>query len=134
EEAGDFKYNTYFFRFPELYIMKAELLARTGSSIADAIAPINTMRSIRTNPVIPSLNPVDQQELMDAIFLEYFFETFLENGNEFYASLRFDTANGNPWIETTKNGKSLKINSICYPIPPSEMVTNQLMIQNVDLE
>ncbi|MEP4743256.1 MAG: RagB/SusD family nutrient uptake outer membrane protein, partial [Flavobacteriaceae bacterium] len=134
EEAGDFKYNTYFFRFPELYIMRSELLARTGASIAEAIAPINTMRSIRTNPILPSLNPTNQQELMDAIFLEYFFEIFLENGSEFYASLRFDTANGSPWIETTKGGKSLIVNSICFPIPPSEMLANRLMIQNVDLE
>ncbi|GAA3643825.1 RagB/SusD family nutrient uptake outer membrane protein [Flavivirga jejuensis] len=132
----DLKFNTYYFRFPELYIMRSELLARTGASIAEAIAPINTMRSIRTNPVLPSLNPTTQQELMDAIFFEYIFETFLENGNEFYAALRFDAPNGDPWIETIKAsaGIPLVINSIPYPIPNAEIFGNQLMIQNEDLE
>ena len=135
-EQGDFKYNTYYFRFPELYIMKSELLARTGAAIAEAIAPINTMRSMRTNPILPNLNPVSQQELMDAIFFEYLFETFLENGNEFYASLRFNAPDGRPWIENTKTsaGIPLVINSIPYPIPRAEILGNRLMIQNIDLE
>ena len=134
DRVGDYEYNTYYFRFPELYIMKSELLARTGASIANAIAPINTMRSIRTNPILSSLNPVDQQELMDYIFKEYFFETFLEQGNEFYTALRFKTANGEPWIVTIKGGQPLVENAICYPIPDEEMITNNLMTQNPDLE
>ncbi|XCF07777.1 RagB/SusD family nutrient uptake outer membrane protein [Tamlana crocina] len=127
------KYAAYYFRYPELYIMKSELLARTGASISDAIAPINIMRSIRTNPSLPSLNPSNEQELMDLIFQEYFLETFLENGSEFFASLRFMKA-GKPWIETIKGGKPLEENKICYPIPNEEMVNNRLMIQNPDLE
>ncbi|MGY0408585.1 MAG: RagB/SusD family nutrient uptake outer membrane protein, partial [Polaribacter sp.] len=129
----DEKYATYYFRYPELYIMKAELLARTGASIVDAIAPINTMHSKRTNPSLPALNPSTQQELMDMIFKEYFLETFLENGSEFFAALRFGTA-GKPWIETIKDGKVLQENKICYPIPNAEMLNNQLMVQNPDLE
>ncbi|MGY0425827.1 MAG: RagB/SusD family nutrient uptake outer membrane protein [Polaribacter sp.] len=129
----DEKYAAYYFRYPELYIMKAELLARTGASIVDAIAPINTMHSKRTNPSLPALNPSTQQELMDMIFKEYFLETFLENGSEFFAALRFDTA-GKPWIETIKNGKKLEENKICYPIPNAEMLNNPLMVQNPDLE
>lgn len=129
----DEKYTAYYFRYPELYIMKAELLARTGATISDAIMPINTMRSMRTNPVLPSLAPVDQAELMNLIFQEYFLETFLENGSEFFAALRFDNA-GKPWIETIKEGKALEENKICYPIPNSEIVNNQLMKQNPGLE
>ncbi|MCK0130823.1 RagB/SusD family nutrient uptake outer membrane protein [Flavobacteriaceae bacterium F08102] len=133
ELDGDNKYNTYFFRYPELYIMKAELLARTGASIADAIAPINTMRSIRTNPSLPSLNPTTQQELMDAIFKEYFLETFLENGSEYFASLRFKDSSGQLWIENLREAP-IVLNSLCYPIPREEMDVNNLMTQNTDLE
>ncbi|MDN3620086.1 RagB/SusD family nutrient uptake outer membrane protein [Polaribacter undariae] len=129
---GDEKYNTYYFRYPELYIMKSELLARTGASTAEAIAPINLMRSKRTNPVLPSLTVNSQQELMDTIFKEYFLETFLENGSEYYASLRFKTA-GEPWIVAIKNGKILDKNKLCYPIPEEEMEFNKLMTQNIDL-
>ncbi|MFI1773670.1 RagB/SusD family nutrient uptake outer membrane protein [Thalassobellus citreus] len=129
QSPPDEKYTAYYFRYPELYIMKAELLARTGASVMDAIAPINEMRSLRTNPVLSELSPSTQEELMDMIFQEYFLETFLENGSEFFASLRFKK-NGKPWIETIKNGKTLEENKICYPIPSQELIANLLMKQN----
>lgn len=132
-EPQDNKYNTYFFRYPELYILKAELLARTGASVADAIAPINTMRSMRINPVLETLNPASEQELMDLIFKEYALETFLENGSAFFASLRMKNADGVLWMEGLK-GFSIEFNKICYPIPDVEMLVNREMIQNPDLE
>ena len=130
----DEKYATYWFRYAELYIMKAELMARTGASVADAIAPINQMRSQRTYPVLPSVNPSDNNELMDAIFKEYFFELFLENGSEFFAATRFKNSAGTLWIEAMKNGQPLVENKMCWPIPTEELIGNTLMIQNPDLE
>ncbi|KAB1067716.1 RagB/SusD family nutrient uptake outer membrane protein [Tamlana haliotis] len=130
----DLKFNTYFFRYPELYILKAELLARTGASITEAIAPINEMRSKRTNPVLPSLNPQNEQELKDMIFKEYFLETFLENGSEYFASLRFKDNAGLLWIESFRNGTPISFNRLCYPIPSQEMELNSKMTQNTDLE
>ena len=129
----DEKYAAYYFRFPELYLMKAELLARTGASIAQAIAPINEMRSKRSTPVLAALNPANEVELMDMIFKEIFTETFLENGSEFFASVRFQK-NGQPWIVTIKNGKALELNKLCRPIPNAEIINNTLMEQNPDLK
>ncbi|WP_225035616.1 RagB/SusD family nutrient uptake outer membrane protein [Winogradskyella sp. SM1960] len=129
----DLKYNTYFFRYPELYILKAELLARTGASVAEAIAPINEMRSRRTNPILESLNPTTQQELMDAIFKEYFLETFVENGSEYFASLRFKDSSGKLWMEAIK-GEPIDENHLCYPIPNVEMQYNTLIDQNPGLQ
>jgi len=125
------KYASYFFRYSELYLMKAELLARTGASLTEAIAPINEMRSLRENPVLPSLNPTSQAELMDMIFKEIFFETFMENGSEFFAAVRFKH-NGQPWIVTIKDGRALEENKMCWPIPESEITNNTLMEQNPD--
>ena len=130
----DLKFNTYFFRYPELYILKAELLARTGASVVDAIAPINVMRSKRTNPVLSSLNPQNEQELMDMIFKEYFLETFLENGSEYFASLRFKNAAGLLWIEALRDGEALDLNHLCYPIPSSEIEFNNQIEQNAGLK
>lgn len=129
----DEKYAAYYFRFSELYLLKAELLARTGASISESIAPINLLRSRRTTPVFAPLNPADRTELNDLIFKEIFLETFLENGSEFFASLRFQK-DGNPWIVTIKNGKALEINKLCKPIPESEIINNPLMEQNPDLK
>ncbi len=129
----DEKYAAYYFRFPELYLMKAELLARTGASPAQAIAPINEMRSKRTTPVLAALNPANELELMDMIFKEIFTETFMENGSEFFASVRFQK-NGQPWIVTIKNGKALEVNKLCRPIPNAEIINNTLMEQNPELK
>lgn len=126
------KYAIYFFRFPELYLMKAELLARTGASIADAIAPINEMRSKRINPVLPALAPASQDELMDMIFKEIVKETYFENGSEFFAATRFQFA-GQPMLVTIKGGLVPFVeNKLCWPIPDNEMLNNTKMIQNPD--
>ncbi len=123
------KYAAYYFRYSELYLMKAELLARTGASISDAIAPINEMRSKRTVPSLPALAPSSKEELMDMIFKEIFVENFMENGSEYFAALRFQHI-GQPWIVTIKGGLALEENKMCYPIPRPEMISNQQMVQN----
>lgn len=129
----DEMYATYYFRAAELFIIKSELLARLGKSPVEAIAPINQLRSMRSVPTLEALNPTSDSELMDMIFKEYFLELFLENGSEFFASVRFHN-NGKPWVETIKEGKSLNENRMCWPIPNEEMINNTLMTQNPDLQ
>jgi hypothetical protein len=129
----DEKYAAYYFRYSELYLMKAELLARTGAAISTAIAPINEMRSKRTNPVLMPLNPQNSNELMDLIFKEIFMELFMENGSEMFAAVRFKK-DGQPWIVAVKENKAFELNKLCWPIPRVEMVNNTLMVQNPDLK
>ena len=124
---------TYFMRYPELLIMKAELLARTGAPISQAIAPINQLRSSRTYPELQALIPANQEELMDLIFREYLFELFLENGSEFFASMRFQR-DGQPYIVTIKNGLPFNITRSILPVPEAEIINNILMVQNPGME
>lgn len=123
----DEKYAIYHLRVPELYIMKAECLAHTGASIADAIAPINQMRAQRTNPVLPALEPATEQEMWDAIFQEYVKELILENGCEFWASIRI-MKDGVTYMEYMKqsNGGSFVFEPTLaqYAIPNNEMINN----------
>lgn len=128
----DEKYAAYYFRYPELYIMKSELLARLGASIDEAIEPINLMRSKRVSPILPDVKVNTHGELMDAIFQEWVAETFLENGSEFFASLRFNK-NGKKYIEEIKSDVVFEQNRICYPIPYEEMLSNKLISQNPGL-
>jgi hypothetical protein len=148
------KWTAYHFRYAELYILKAELLARTNASITEAIAPINEMRASRINPMadaakyvadvdslyqyrpnlcLPIELPATQDDLMDLIFKEYWLELCMENGSEFFASLRF-YKDGVPYIEAIKDGLQLDEKSICWPIPSAEIENNQLIIQNEGLE
>ncbi len=127
----DEKYAVYHMRVPELYIMQAELIARTGGSIAQAIAPINRMRSMRTVPVLPQLAvPANQEDLLDEIFKEYIRELIIENGSEFYASFRFQKE-GKTYMEVIKGGSFVFDKTrLQWPIPNNEMINNPLIIQN----
>ena len=127
----DENYAVYHMRLPELYIMQAELIARTGGSSAEAIAPINTMRAKRTHPVLPPVPvPVSAQDLMDAIFWEWICELIYENGSEFYASIRFEK-NGKKQMELAREAYGIADFSFAdrkdwlqFPIPGGEMNNN----------
>jgi len=127
----DEKYACYHMRLPELYIMQAELIARTGGSISNALAPINLMRSKRSNPVLPQIMaPATLDELMEIIFKEYVNELILENGAEYYASLRFNHE-GKTYMEVIKGGSFvLDKNKLQWPIPNEEIQSNPLIEQN----
>lgn len=127
------KFTTYYFRYPELLIMQAELLARTGASLSEAIVPINLMRSKRTNPQLPQIPvPNSYEELMDIIFQEYCLELYAENGSDWLASFRIEK-NGEPWFKTLKTDADM--NRItpelcCWPIPSTETTVNYAIEPN----
>lgn len=125
------KFTTYYFRYPELYLMQAELKARTNESIASCIEPINTMRSKRTNPVLASLPvPASREELMELIFKEYCLELYMENGSEWFASLRFKK-NNLPILYLLKPDITpVDANKHCWPIPSTETTTNKQIKPN----
>lgn len=127
----DEKYACYHMRLPELYLMQAELIARTGGSNADAIAPINLMRSKRTNPILPQIAvPASKEELMEIIFKEFVNELILENGTEYYASFRFNHE-GKTYMEVIKGGSFVfDKTKLQWPIPDKEIINNPLIEQN----
>ena len=129
-------YATYAFRYAELYIMKAELLARTNpSDIAGALKPLNDMRAVYTNPVMSPITGVDTyDELMDAIFKEYVVTLLMENESPWFAATRIEH-NGRPWIYTLKPDINFSTNQYCWPIPDDEIKAHSNVIeQNPGLE
>ncbi|MDR0505416.1 MAG: RagB/SusD family nutrient uptake outer membrane protein [Dysgonamonadaceae bacterium] len=129
------KYATYYFRYPELYLLESELKFRLNpSDIAAALAPINEMRSKYTNPALPPLTASNQTELSDLIFKEIVVTLFLENGSEWFASLRF-LKDGKPWLHTLKPDVSISSDKYCWPIPDAEIINQEHnVIQNPSLE
>lgn len=139
-DTPDAPYTAYYFRYAELYLMEAELKARLDDySVADALAPLNEMRSKRTNPVLPALSASSKKELLRTIFREICVEQFLENGSEYFASLRFinDTdaspAQNKSWIYTLKQDVDFSADKYCWPIPEDERLKNKLADQNPGL-
>ncbi len=122
----DEKYAVYLMRLPELYIMQAELRARTGATFAESIAPINALRGKRTNPELdPVPVPQDEETLWEIIFQEYCKELILENGCEYFASLRI-YKNGHTFMEEMK-GANFHYDKTKrqFPIPNGEMINNR---------
>ena len=129
-EGPDDMYATYAFRYAELYLMKAELLARTNpSDITGALAPLNEMRAKYTNPVMaPVTGIATHQELMDAIYKEYVVTLLMENETPWFASLRFEK-DGKPWIYTLKPEVNFSENQYCWPIPDDEIKAHSNVIE-----
>lgn len=140
-ETPNAPYTAYYFRYAELYLMEAELKARLESeySVNDALKPLNEMRASRTVPQLPQLNINSRPELLRAIFKEIWVEQFLENGSEYFASIRFinDTdasaAQNKPWIYTLKPDVNFSEKQYCWPIPEKEMESNYVAVQNPGL-
>jgi len=135
-EGQNDMYATYAFRYAELYIMKAELLALTNpSDIAGALKPLNDMRAVYANPVMAPITGVDTYEdLMDAIFKEYVVTLFMENESPWFAATRIEH-NGRPWIYTLKPDINFSENQYCWPIPDDEIKAHSNVIeQNPGLE
>lgn len=134
-EGKNDMYATYPCRYAELYLMKAELLARTNpSNIEAALKPLNDMREKYTNPVLEKISVNSYEELMDAIFKEYVVTLFMENETPWFASLRF-TKDGKPWINSFKPDVNFSSNQYCWPIPDDEIKSHSNKIeQNPGLE
>lgn len=135
-EGKNDMYATYPMRYAELYLMKAELLARTNpSDIQGALACVNEMRAQYTNPVMaPVTGVTTHQELMDAIYKEYVVTLFMENETPWFASLRFEH-DGKPWIYTLKPEVNFSSDQYCWPIPEAELKAHTDPIeQNPGLE
>ncbi|MEY8592411.1 RagB/SusD family nutrient uptake outer membrane protein [Butyricimonas hominis] len=77
-----------FLRTAELYLIKAEALARSNASIADAWAPIKDLRGRVGSSDLAE--PATRDELMDEIFKEWWIEMAFENWHEWFAVQRFD--------------------------------------------
>lgn len=135
-EGMDDKYTPYQFRYAELYLMKAELLARTNpSDLTAPLAELNKMRETYTNPVLAPITGITtHQQLMDAIYKEYVVTLLMENETPWFASLRFEH-DGKPWIRTLKPDVDFSENQYCWPIPDVEIIAHLNKIeQNPGLE
>ncbi len=129
----DDKYATYYFRWSELYLMESELIARTGGSVADALKPLNALRAAKTSLTFPVLSANSLDDFYNILFKEICVELALENGSEWFASLRF-MKNGKPWVYSLKPDVNFNENQYCWPIPDNEMLSNNQAFQNPDLK
>lgn len=130
-----------FLRTAELYLIKAEALARSNASIVDAWAPIKELRGRVGSSSLAE--PATREELMNEIFKEWWVEMAFENWHEWFAVQRFDRLldmnaslakqleeeqkKGDNYAETFM--RQLEWKKI-YSIPTGEINANPACVQN----
>jgi hypothetical protein len=109
---------TYFIRMAEMYLIKAEGLARTDAPLDEAKASLLVIKSRAFGS--PQTSPATTKEaLLDEIHAEIIKELCMENGSDWFAHVRFGK------IQTIKP-KVTSTNQYILPIPNSEMLSNNL--------
>ena len=130
-----------YLRTAELYLIKAEALARSNASISDAWAPIKDLRTRCGNTNTAA--PATREALMNEIFKEWLIEMAFENWHEWFAVQRFGklmemskSLTDQAQLELEK-GQSFydaymeKIDSRhIYNIPTAEINSNSACVQN----
>lgn len=117
-----------FMRLTQIYLYKAEALARSGATVSEVLDILNILRERANMPLIDEIeiNPLDLQQL---IFNELLVEIGVENGSEYFAAIRLLDRNGKRIIETL-NPAATSLNKLALPIPSDELLFNPKMIQN----
>jgi len=126
------KYTTYHLRLTELYLMKAELLQKTGASLTLAMEAINLVRSRSGLAALSVNNKVDFEK---TLFSEILNELNLENEADWMASIRLKNSAGTFLLQDFRGiAIVLDQNKFIWPIPTSEMKFNRLIVQNPSYE
>ena len=116
---------TYYIRLAEMYLIKAEALARSNAPLAEAKIPLQAIMSRAAGVPKVSL-ALTREELLNEIHAEYIKELCFENGSDWFANIRFDK------IRTIKPSVT-KVSQYIFPIPESETFSNTLFgSQNPD--
>ncbi|SFG56126.1 RagB/SusD family nutrient uptake outer membrane protein [Pedobacter insulae] len=126
------KYTAYYLRLTELYLMKAELLQKTGASFAQAMEPINL---VRARSGLTALSVSTKVDFEKTLFNEILQELNLENEADWMSSLRLKNAAGTYLLQDFRGSAVvLDPNRFVWPIPTSEMKFNRLISQNPGYE
>ena len=108
---------TYFIRLAEMYLIKAEALARSGAPLEEVLEPLNV---IRERAGIGPSEATTLEEAMEDIFAEWVRELVFENGSEWFAAIRFEKIMElKPQVTST--------DEFILPIPLDELDANALL-------
>ena len=110
---------TYYIRLAEMYLIKAEALARSGAALDQVKEPLEIVRS-RAFGSPQNSSATTVQEALDEIYNEIIAELAFENGSDWFAGIRFDK------IMTVKPSVT-SVDQYILPIPQSEIDTNSAL-------
>ena len=123
----------FYMRLAQMYLIKAEGLARSGAPVKDVIEALNVLRKRSGNTELTEADCDTEDKLMTAIYKEILCEVCCENDSEWFTVIRFKS--------TKSGGRKLADFNINYqddamlvfPIPMGELQNNPDMEDNPKL-
>lgn len=115
---------TFYMRLPEIYLMKAEAIVRSGGTLSDAQAALD---AVRNRVGLASTNAPDAAQLLEDIRIEKLLELGFEDAQPWYDLVRYDRL-GDLDINTIKSTITSE-NQLILPIP---QISRDLSDEKVD--
>lgn len=124
-DTGNGKDNVILFRLADMYLILAEALNEQGYVVdGEAFQYLNEIRQRANVPIYYSFDLPSQEDFREAVILERRLE-FAFEGHRF-----FDLRRTGLIAPVLGDGSSLETNDWLFPIPQSEIDTNEEMVQN----
>lgn len=112
----------YYMRIAQMYLIKAEAMARTNAPIKDCIDVLNVLRERSENTLFDVADYASLDEVLEEVFRENVRELAMENGGLFYLTVRYNE-NGHRKLKNM-NSNFTKDDQLCFPIPRAELEHN----------
>ncbi|NHN25297.1 RagB/SusD family nutrient uptake outer membrane protein [Flavobacterium jejuense] len=121
---------TFYMRLAEVYLIKAECLARNGGSLTDAQSALD---EVRARVGLPSTAAPNINQLLADIRKEKLLDLAFEDAEPWFDLVRYhilgdiNISNFKPTIDVATNG----VSQFILPIPPSSLrLSNGVVVQN----
>lgn len=117
----------YYMRVAQMYLIKAEAMARTNASIKDCLDVLNVLRLRSGNTTFNAADYSSLSDVLEEIFRENVREIGMENGAIFYLAVRY-TEGGHRKLKDM-NPNFEHDDQLCFPIPKAELEHNFVVEQ-----
>lgn len=112
----------YYMRVAQMYLIKAEAMARTKEPIKDCIDVLNILRERSENTLFDAADYPSLDDVLEEVFRENVRELSMENGAIFYLTVRYNEGGHRKLKDMNPNFQN--DDQLCFPIPSAELEHN----------
>ena len=112
----------YYMRVAQMYLIKAEAMARTKEPIKDCIDVLNILRERSENTLFDAADYPSLDDVLEEVFRENVRELSMENGAIFYLTVRYNESGHRKLKDMNPNFQN--DDQLCFPIPSAELEHN----------
>ena len=123
----------FYMRLAQMYLIKAEGLARSGASVKDVIEELNVLRRRSGNTALTEADCDTEDKLMTAIYKEILCEVCCENDSEWFTVIRFKSTKSGGRKLADFNINYQDDGMLAFPIPMGELQNNPDMEDNPEI-